>query len=126
MNVGHFKNEHYDGGVLANSVDWRNKSGVLAEVQNQKQCGSCWAFSATSAVESGLAIHLNKPVVKLAEQELVDCEKTDDGCEGGLMDHAFAWLEKHNLVTEGKYPYTAKDGKCKLDVDTKEKVVVKG
>lgn len=71
-------------------------------MQNQGSCGSCWAFSATCAIESGLAVHNGTPVVKLSEQEFVNCEKTDQGCNGGLMDHAFAFAEKTGVVTEAK------------------------
>jgi len=63
----------------------------------------------------------NKPVVKLSEQELVNCESEDQGCSGGLMDHAFAWIEHNGMTTEEKIPYTAQDGSCKYN--RKEAVV---
>lgn len=98
---------------MATTVDWRQKSGALAPVQNQGQCGSCWAFSATAAIESGYAIKAGKAVTKLSEQELVNCETDDMGCNGGLMDHAFAWAETNGMTTEDKIPYTGQDGTCK-------------
>lgn len=111
-NVGHFTNEHYEGTVFPTAFDWRNEAGVLAPVQDQGQCGSCWAFSATCALESGYGLHVGKSVAKLSEQELVDCEKTDFGCNGGLMDHAFAWVETNGMTSESQIPYKAVDETC--------------
>jgi len=110
--------------ATADSVDWRQKSGIVNDVQNQQQCGSCWAFSATAAVESRWAIHSGN-LLKLAEQQLVDCDSTCNGCNGGLMDYAFEYLENKGQELETDYPYTAQDGTCSWS-SSEAKVTVKG
>lgn len=70
-----------DESNLSAAVDWRTKGAVNA-VKNQGQCGSCWAFSATSAVESHHFIQTGQ-LLNLAEQQVVDCDKTSYGCNGG-------------------------------------------
>jgi len=63
------------------SVDWRQKGAVNA-VKNQGQCGSCWTFSAIAAVEGHHFIQTGK-LESFSEQEIVDCDKTSYGCNGG-------------------------------------------
>ncbi|KAF4378700.1 hypothetical protein F8388_006151 [Cannabis sativa] len=103
--------KHENTSDLPTSVDWRKK-GAVTGVKNQGNCGSCWAFSAVAAVEGVNQIE-TKELVSLSEQELVDCSSKNHGCEGGLMEPAFAFIKKQEgITTEKSYPYTASDGSC--------------
>jgi len=95
------------------SVDWRRR-GAVTPVKDQGHCGSCWAFSATGALE---AMHHRDTGVltSLSEQNLMDCS-VRHGCKGSWPDAAFQYIKDNGGIdTENSYPYEAKENRCRYN-----------
>jgi C1A family cysteine protease len=119
-NVRIRKDYDYDLRTLPSYVDWRD-SNAVTPVKDQGQCGSCWSFSSTGALEGIYAITYNN-LISFSEQQLVDCDNIKNGgsnfgCSGGEMDNTLLWIGNNGgLCTEHDYPYfsgnTGKAGSC--------------
>jgi len=95
--------------VIPESIDWRDY-GMVTNVKNQGNCGSCWSFSSTGAMESEYAIKTGK-LINLSEQELIDCIRLE-GCNGGEMEDAFLYVMDNRLCSDAEIPYEAQDDTC--------------
>eukprot|EP00397_Hematodinium_sp_SG-2012_P015981 GEMP01016289.1.p1 GENE.GEMP01016289.1~~GEMP01016289.1.p1 ORF type:complete len:339 (+),score=69.27 GEMP01016289.1:106-1122(+) len=105
--------DKYSGAKLADSVDWSEK-GAVTPIKDQGQCGSCWAFSSTGALEGAFQIATGK-LVSMSEQQFVDCAKSrygNFGCGGGMYNNVFNYLRNHTQCTEEAYPYQAVAAEC--------------
>lgn len=91
--------------------DWRAQ-GVVSSIRDQGQCGSCWAFSGTSTLESATAIKTGV-LTDLSEQQGVDCSTVKEGwqnmgCNGGWYYDLWSYVTANNgLTSETCYPYTS-------------------
>lgn len=116
--AGSNRTKNYDYSLLEvtdleDSVDWVSK-GAVTPVKNQGQCGSCWGFSAIGSIEGAYQIS-GSSLTQFSEQQLVSCDNSahggqDQGCNGGLMDNAFTWIESNGICLESDYPYTSGSG----------------
>ena len=106
-------------------MDWR-KAGVVGPVKNQHingaPCGCCWAFAATGALETAVALGNGNSAISLSEQQLIACDfhngsTTENvGCKGGSwwlgMDYV---INNDGISTEEEYPYLAHDSQCEKE-----------
>ena len=103
---------------IPTEIDWRTEGAVNA-VQDQGQCGSCWAFSAVASIEGRNKIFGDKQLYKLSEQQLVDCAKgapyESEGCNGGWMNDGFDYSQEKGMMLLADYPYKAIDQQCAYD-----------
>lgn len=91
---------------LPDTVDWRQK-GYVTPVKDQGGCGSCYAFSATGALE-GQHFKKTGKLIPLSEQNIIDCSypQGDNGCYGGFPHWAFNYVkENKGVAMEKVYPY---------------------
>ena len=102
------------------SYDWRSSTGTYAgnfvtPVKDQGNCGSCWAFATTAALESQVLIGNNTPgqnnVLNLSEQLLVSCGGAGN-CGGGYIDKASNYIRDMGLPADSCFPYTATNSSC--------------
>ena len=133
-----YLNLNYDAMAMANfnpylvdikygapsSYDWRTRN-IVIPVEDQGLCGSFWAFATLGNLESIYA--LRKGVLKVfSKQMLIDCDTSDSGCNGGLMEYAYTWIKKNGIMLDEDYPYIGKKSTCKSDKSKYVDMVVTG
>jgi cathepsin F len=93
------------------SYDWRTK-GVVGPIKNQGQCGSCYTFAVAANLEGQYAIKYKK-LLSFSEQQILNCDPYDSGCNGGVMANTFTYLKKSKgLGLTSSLKYVARKMTC--------------
>ncbi len=107
--------DYKQNGKLPAKWDLRNVNGVnyITPVRDQGQCGSCWAFGAIGAMEGTYNFEQNKSTdIDLSEQDIVSCDNTEHGCDGGFSSRVYTYLKTSTVCDETCFPYKAQDISC--------------
>ena len=111
----HEQTLHYQAPLsVPTNLDWRDNGGnYVTQIRNQGNCGSCWAFASTAALEAATLITLGSPgaEINLSEQVLLSCGNAGD-CGGGWHGGASDFFRNTGLPLETCYPYAAAKGSC--------------
>ena len=86
-------------------VQWPS---CIHEIRNQGNCGSCWAFALTEALEDRFCILSNGKIDNiLSPQHLVSCDGFNYACNGGNIYLSWLYVYFYGVVTEKCKPYTS-------------------
>ena len=95
--------------------DWRRYYGAVTPVKNQGQCGSCYTFAASAALEFWSNLR-RRDKHSLSEQIVLDCTSKplgeNYGCEGGWVEEIFEYAKHHAVGAYLNYPYQATNQSC--------------
>jgi cathepsin B len=81
-------------------------SGAVHPIRDQGQCGSCWAFAASEALSDRFHIASKGKIdVVLSPEDMVECNTTNQGCNGGILGLAWRYLENTGVASEACNPY---------------------
>lgn len=79
----------------------------LGPIEDQGDCGSCWAFTSAGLLSDRFCIHTNGAInVRLSPQEMVNCNYENYGCQGGYLITSVDYLMVEGAVSNQCIPYT--------------------
>jgi cathepsin L len=83
----------------------------LTQIEDQGNCGGCWAFSLTATNRDGHAIGGADPG-RLSQEWLIENSTEAAGCNGGDFDSADALVSPRGSPLWDACPYAQGSGKC--------------
>jgi papain like protease len=103
----------------AGSWDWRTE-GKVSPVKRQV-CGTCWAFSTSSQIESAFLMS-GGTLADLSNQQIIDCSNAEvdksDCNKGGYQYEALTFAVGTGIATEAQYSFggTGQVAACQANI----------
>jgi C1A family cysteine protease len=106
------------GSPLGVTIDWRNNN-VLSPMDDQGNCGCCWAFAGVAMIEAFNVIKNGGTPSPLARQQAVDCLQAAISKPGSCLGGHFIYLVMYSQTAiwtrQTAMPYTAtQNASCTL------------
>lgn len=101
-----------EGEIVPAEYDLRiERPECMAEVQDQGNCSSSYAFATTSVLSERLCMmSAGLHDQRLSAQDMLSCSRRTKKCESGNLDNAFNQLREEGVVDEECFPYTSSNG----------------
>ena len=87
----------------------------ISPVQNQYNCGCCWAFACAASLNDNLLCQNIVPDnPDISPSYLMSCDTENNKCQGGNPSTAFSWIEKNGISTNEfeNFTWCSSNKKC--------------
>lgn len=85
----------------------------IGPVEDQGECGSCWAFSSSSMIADRFCIQSKGEfTTRFSPQEMINCNYENYGCGGGYLMTSIEYLQNEGVVPLECDPYLDKQKTC--------------
>jgi cathepsin B len=94
------------------AFDSRNRwPSCITPIKNSGNCAASWAVSTVDTFSDRLCVHSNTSI-QLSAQDMLSCDSSDFGCQGGFLDNAWNFLKNTGVTTESCKPFSSGNGEC--------------
>ncbi len=98
--------------ALPLEFDWRNiMPQCFTPIKHQRNCGCCYSFAVTAALESRFCIHSKGALrPELSQQDIISCDDNNMKCKGDYLHNTWGYLEKRGTCDYQCKPYASFNG----------------
>mmetsp|Transcript_115231 Transcript_115231/g.229561 ORF Transcript_115231/g.229561 Transcript_115231/m.229561 type:complete len:438 (+) Transcript_115231:68-1381(+) len=105
-----------DLSFLPEDWTWASRLQSMNLIRDQGECGSCWAFAATTVLRAHAELYQRDR--SFSVQQVVSCTPNlrkcggQGGCDGATAELAMDYVWKMGAATDEDLPYGARDSAC--------------